>query len=53
MVAGFTLEWWPDADRNPGRMNVGICSFHVSGFAGTTVNLREGAVCFRQDSIYR
>jgi hypothetical protein len=25
MVAGFTLEWWPDANRNPGRLNLGIC----------------------------
>ena len=29
MVAGFTLEWWPDANWNPGRLNLGIC-IHLS-----------------------
>ena len=33
MVAGFTLEWWPDANWNPGRLNLGICTL-------TPMNLR-------------
>ena len=25
-VAGFSLERWPDANRNPGRLNLEICT---------------------------
>ena len=25
------MEWWPDANRNPGRLNLGICTPALRG----------------------
>jgi len=32
-VAGFTSEWWPASNRNPGRLQIGISGRIESEFA--------------------
>jgi hypothetical protein len=44
-VAGFTSEWWPASNRNPGRLQIGISGRIESEFAAIVAKfLNSGQV---------
>jgi hypothetical protein len=45
-VAGFKSEWWPESNRNGGRLQIGIAGRIASEFAGVDPTALETA--FRQ-----